>query len=53
VKLLDSSWNGMLGMIDRNEIDVISTDILMENKRLEIVNFMDPLFEVRYQSTKW
>jgi hypothetical protein len=25
----------------------------MENKRLEIVNFMDPLFEVRCHSTKW
>jgi hypothetical protein len=38
----------MLGMIERKEIDVISTDILMERKRLAIVNFMNPLFEVRY-----
>jgi hypothetical protein len=52
VKKLDGSWNGMIGMIDKEEIDVISTDILMENKRLEIVNFMDPLFEVRCQDTK-
>jgi hypothetical protein len=46
--MLNGSWNGMLGMIDRKEIDVISTDILMERERLGIVNFMDPLFEVRY-----
>jgi hypothetical protein len=52
VKKLNGSWNGMMGMIDKNEIDIISTDILMENKRLEIVNFMDPLFEVRCHSTK-
>jgi glutamate receptor delta-2 subunit len=48
VQISNGSWNGMLGMIDRKEIDVISTDILMERKRLGIVNFMNPLFEVRY-----
>jgi hypothetical protein len=52
VKKLNGTWSGLMGMVDKNEIDVISTDILMENKRLEIVNFMEPVFEVRCHSTK-
>ncbi|XP_021924650.1 glutamate receptor ionotropic, kainate 4-like [Zootermopsis nevadensis] len=47
VEMVNGRWNGLLGMIDRKEIDVISTDILMDRKRLGIVNFMNPLFEVR------
>jgi hypothetical protein len=53
MKTQDDSWNGLIGMVSKEEIDVISTDILMEKERLDIVNFMDPLFEVRCCSIEW
>ncbi|KAJ9582457.1 hypothetical protein L9F63_003150 [Diploptera punctata] len=44
---INGTRTGLLGMLQRKEIDVASTDILMDTSRLDIVDFIVPLFEVR------
>ncbi|XP_076373159.1 putative glutamate receptor [Tachypleus tridentatus] len=41
-KLLNGSWNGLIGMVQRQEAEIAVSDIGMSNSRAEVIDFTYP-----------
>ena len=43
----NGSWDGVMGMMERNEVDVTSVELTMEPMRSDVVDYIAPLTNYR------
>ncbi|KAJ4428309.1 hypothetical protein ANN_24328, partial [Periplaneta americana] len=48
IKEANGSWTGLIGMLQRREVDVVNADVTMTSERLDVVDFMTPLVSTRF-----
>lgn len=49
----NGSWNGMFGMLQKNEVDLFAGNIRMTSDRLDATNFLTPFFLVELVSQNY
>ena len=47
-KLGNGTWNGLVGMIMRNEVHVVNVDMTWTAERGNVVDFVTQIYQVRY-----
>jgi hypothetical protein len=45
--MLNGSWNGLIGMLTRHEVNVVTTNIIVTPERVAVVDFLAPLLDIR------
>jgi ABC-type amino acid transport substrate-binding protein len=43
----NKSWNGLIGKLTRGEVDVAPTNLIATPDRLDVVDFLAPIVNVR------
>ncbi|GFG31548.1 hypothetical protein Cfor_00459, partial [Coptotermes formosanus] len=46
-QMKNGSWNGIMGLMARKEVDVTSVELTMEKMRSEVVDYIAPLINDR------
>jgi hypothetical protein len=50
-KLRNGSWNGVIGMLQNDDVDVSNAYLIMAAEREEAVDFTTPVLSTRYMCT--
>jgi hypothetical protein len=45
--MLNGSWNGLIGMLTRHEVDVATANTIVTPERFAVVDFLAPLLDTR------
>jgi hypothetical protein len=45
----NGSWDGIMGLMARKEVDVTSVELTMDSTRSEAVDYIAPLINDRYE----
>jgi ABC-type amino acid transport substrate-binding protein len=45
--LVDGKWSGIMGMLTEGEVDVSCSDLTMTTSRLNVVDFIEPVWADR------
>ncbi|XP_033608695.1 glutamate receptor ionotropic, delta-1 [Cryptotermes secundus] len=45
--MLNGSWNGLIGMLTRHEVNVATANIIVTPERVAVVDFLAPLLNIR------
>jgi hypothetical protein len=49
----NGTWNGLVGMIMRNDVHVINVDMTWTADRQNVVDFVTQMYQVRYSSINY
>lgn len=48
IRLHNGTWNGMIGMLTRNEADIALADLTITDARAQVANYFIPFYTVKY-----
>jgi ABC-type amino acid transport substrate-binding protein len=43
----NGSWNGLVGMLTRHEVDVATANLIVTPERVDVVDFLAPILDIR------
>jgi hypothetical protein len=46
-RMPNGTWNGVIGMLTKDEADVSTTSLIATSERMEVVDFLAPIYDVR------
>jgi ABC-type amino acid transport substrate-binding protein len=44
---LNGSWNGLIGMLTKHEVDAATANLIVTPERVAVVDFLAPLLDIR------
>jgi len=47
VELPNGTWNGVIGVVERREVDVCSTGLVATSARMSVVDFLAPVTQLK------